>query len=124
MPFWWTWCSAERIGTATAIAVQRRERPALAHARLERAAAQQLHDETERAVRVVDEVEDADDVAMRDGRGEPRLATESLVVRRRALAALERLDGDLGLRRLVARDPDVAHAAAADAMDQPDLPAE
>ena len=104
--------------------VQRRDRPALAHARLERASAQELHDEAERPVRVVDQIEDADDVAMRDRGGESRLATKSFVVRRSALAPLERLDRDLGLRRLVTRNPDVAHAAAADAVDQPELPAQ
>jgi hypothetical protein len=59
---------------------------------------------------------------MRDRRGEPRLATETFVVDRRALGLLERLDRDFCLGRLVASDPDITHSTATDALDEPDLP--
>jgi hypothetical protein len=101
-----------------------RERPALAHRFFECSATKKLHDEAERSIRLVDEIEYAHDVAMRDRRRDARLAPKALVVKRRALGCREGLDRDLGLRRLVARDPDVAHAAAADTLNEAYLAAE
>src|ERR1019366_1262172 len=91
------------------------ERTPAAHRALQRLAAQEFHHEHERPAGLLDEVEDADDAAVRELRAEPGLAPEpgGGVVAVRGPA--HHLDGELRARVAVLGDPHLAHAAGAEA---------
>ena len=94
-----------------------RDRVALLQEILERRPAQQLHDDEE-AVAVFADVEDRDDVRMRQAGGRLRLPVEprpdvGIVFE----IGRQDLEGDVPAHRFVTRAVDDAHRAAADPLD-------
>ena len=117
-PFWWACCTAWQTEANSSRRLADAQ-PGLVAEAGQRQAVDQFHDEERPAIRRQAAVEDAGDVGVvHEGQGLP-LLLEALHHRLGVHAGLDELQRHLALDRLgLFGDPDLAHAALADLLDQ------